>query len=55
VSTRDTTSAHATAQIFCLIWRETLKELEARGGLKGNKLMYTVYKFHARAYFPWLD
>jgi len=25
----------------------------SKRGLKGNKLMHTVYKFQMRAYFPW--
>ena len=34
-------SAHPTAQIFCLIWQETLQATTSTGtGLKGNRLMY---------------
>jgi len=42
VSTRDTTFTSATAQIFYLIWWETLKATIS--GLKGNKLVHTVFK-----------
>jgi len=52
VSTRDTTYTHATAQIFYFIWWETLKATtSSKGCLKGNKLMYTVCKFHTHACF----
>jgi len=52
VSTRDTTSACATAQIFYLIWWETLKAAtSSKGCLKGIKLMHTLCKFHMCAYF----
>jgi len=54
VSTCDTTPTHVTAQIFYLIWRETLKVASSsKGCLKGNKLMRIVCKFHMRAYFSW--
>jgi len=63
VSTHDTTSAHVTAQIIYLIWWKTLKPAtNTEGGLKGNKLMHTLCKFHTHgkvikfqthAYFPW--
>jgi len=53
VSTHNTTSNHAIAQIFYLIWQETLKAAtSSKGCLKGNKLMHTVCKFHMHAYFP---
>jgi len=54
MNTRDTTSTYATAQIFYLIWRETLKAAtSSKGCLKGNTLMHTVCKYHKCAYFPW--
>ena len=43
-----------TAQIFYLIWRETLQAATSTGsGLKGNRLIHLLCKFHARACYPW--
>ena len=53
VSTRDTSLAHTTGQIFYLIWRESLKAAKStRGCLKDDKLMHLLCKFHTRACFP---
>ena len=50
VSTRDT----PTAQIFYLIWWETVQAATITGsGLKGNRLMHLLCKFHTRACYPW--
>ena len=54
MSTRDTSLAHATGQIFYLIWWETLKAAKsARDCLKGDKLMHLLCNFHTHACFPW--
>jgi len=53
VTTRDTMFARATAPIFYLIWQETLKAATSSKGLKVNKLMQTVCKFHMHINFSW--
>ena len=46
--------AHPTAQIFYLIWQETLQAATSTGsGLKGNRLIHLLCKFHTRACHPW--
>ena len=46
--------ARPTAQIFYLIWRETLQAATSTGsGLKGNRLMHLLCKFHTRVCYPW--
>jgi len=52
VSTHDTNVASAKGQIFNFIWQETLKATKrAESGMKGNKLVQTLCKFHMHAYF----
>jgi len=47
MSTRDTSLAYATGQIFYLIWLETLKPAKSAWGCqKGDKLMHLLCKFH---------
>ena len=46
--------ARPTAQIFYLIRRETVQAATSTGsGLKGNRLMHLLCKFHTRACYPW--
>ena len=46
--------ARPTTQIFFFICQETLQAATSTGsGLKGNRLMHLLCKFHTHACYPW--